>query len=43
MNIKDLDSDNKKVKFKFYRKGYMYYETDTGFQYQQTIAAMRHS
>jgi hypothetical protein len=31
MNIKDLVSGDKKVHFKYYRKGSLYYSTESGF------------
>ncbi len=33
MSIKDMVKDNKKVKFTFYRKGFLFYETDCGFEF----------
>ena len=33
MSIKDMVKDNKKVRFTFYRKGYLYYKTECGFEF----------
>lgn len=37
MNIKDLVKDGKKVKFSFYQKGELWYETDCGFKFAVPI------
>jgi len=37
MKIKDLVSGDKTVKFKFYRKGNLFYETDGGFVFPVPI------
>ena len=37
-NIKDMVGNNKKVKFKFYRKGELFYETEDGFIFPVPIS-----
>lgn len=37
-NIKDMVKDNKKVKFKFYRAGELYYTTECGFDFPIPIS-----
>lgn len=36
-SIKDMVKDNKKVRFTFYRKGYLYYKTECGFEFPVPI------
>jgi len=38
MNIKDMVKDNKKVRFTFYREGYLYYKTECGFEFPVPIS-----
>ena len=33
MNIKDMVKDNQKVTFQCYRKGELWYKTDSGFEF----------
>lgn len=38
MSIKDMVKDNKTVRFKFYRKGELFYETECGFLFPVPIS-----
>lgn len=38
MNIKDMVSGDKTVKFKYYRKDHLYYETEDGFIFPVPIS-----
>lgn len=37
-NLKDEVKDNKLVRFKFYRSGYLHYETASGFLFQVPVS-----
>lgn len=37
-NLKEMVSDNKKVKFAFYRDGDLWYETENGFRFPVSIS-----
>ena len=37
-NLKDMVTDNKKVRFTFYRQGELFYETECGFEFPVPIS-----
>lgn len=38
LSLKEMVTDNKKVKFKFYRDGYLWYATDCDFEFPVPIS-----